>query len=247
MATTRLRRRVGVLEYIDSTNEILYRAAPMHYHEDFNTQNLGTVVAAGAAVASDRWVKKIVSANSSAIYVNWGTDAVENGGIFLSLAVNDEEEEAIVYHNDLLYFSGAQNAVIQMRLLFVTLPTLGGEVVWGMGSAYAKGPDAVTASAWFTADGNGLVVCETDTGATDQTVTSGITVVAGAWHVYRIEFNAGGDTWFFIDGARVASSTKFTGPGAAATLQPYFGCYKASTAGLGAILIDYIDIWTDRS
>lgn len=248
MATTRLRRRAGVLEYIDSTNEILYRASPMHFVDDFNQYMLATPIAGGSTVSKDRWAKKTFGTlDVPPQFADYGTNAIKTGGVTAALAATDEEEEGILYANNMLFFAGAQNTVVQMVLKLSVLPTLGAEAVWGMGSDYTKGPDDVRYNAFFTADGSGEVFCETDDNASDQSVTSGITVVAGAWHVYRIEFNAGGNTWFYIDGARVAAGTAFVGPGAAVALQPYVGVYKASSAGLAAFDLDKIDIWSDRS
>jgi len=121
--------------------------------------------------------------------------------------------------------------------------------VWGLVADYSAAPDDITYSVFFTADGSGEIFCESDDTATDQSATSGVTVTNTQWKVYRIDCRDVTSIKFYINGSRVASSTTFpfAGTGANATLQPYFGCYKASGAGLGTIQIDCVRIWQNRS
>jgi hypothetical protein len=128
------------------------------------------------------------------------------------------------------------------------LPTLNSEAVFGLIGDWADGLDAVTYSAFFTADGSGEIFCEVDDNATDQSATSGVTALATDWKVYRIDFTDVTNVLFFINGNHVATGTTFTyaAAGANAILQPYAGLYKASGAGLGKVLVDYVRLASYR-
>ncbi|NIO43781.1 MAG: hypothetical protein GTO41_28665, partial [Burkholderiales bacterium] len=113
----------------------------------------------------------------------------------------------------------------------------------------ADGYDAITYSAFFTADGSGAIICEVDDNATDSSAASGVTATAAQTKIYRIDFTDVTDVRFYIDGAHVATGTTFpyAATGANAILQPLVGCYKASGAGVGTVQCDYQKIWSQRS
>jgi hypothetical protein len=139
--------------------------------------------------------------------------------------------------------------VFETRLKVSTLPTDVAEGVWGVTSAWADGPDAITYSAFFTADGSGEIFCETDDAATDASTTSGVTVLTTETKIYRIDFTdaATSGIRFYIDGALVKTSAAWAANAANSKLQPYLGMYKATGAGVGDITVDYVRIWQKRS
>ncbi len=237
----------NVLEYYDATShERVRRFAPVEFCDDF-LGSYTVIPAAGSPESGMPWVKKTVQTAGTPSVA--GVANAASGVVAAALDATAEKQEATLYMNDQRQFSLEQALVWEARVKLSVLPTLVAEAVWGLLGDWADGPDAATYSAFFTADGSGEVFCEVDDNATDQSATSGITVLATEWHVYRIEFLSLTDVRFYIDGNQVAAATAFAyaATGANAILQPYFACYKASGAGLGTLQADYCRAWQNRS
>jgi len=220
---------------------------PVYFYDDF----LGAWTAipdVGVAIQSGcDWAYKHVETGGSPT-VAIVADAA--GGVAQCALDNTSEAQgAFLYMADDRRFIVTQGAVFEARVKVSILPTDVAEAVWGLAADYSAAPDDITYSAWFTADGSGEIICESDDTATDRTVTSGVTVTNTQWKVYRIDFRDVTSVKFYINGSRVAASTTFpyAGTAAKATLQPYFGLYKASGAGVGTIQVDYVRIWLNRS
>lgn len=245
--STKSRYNNGILEFFDgSTHERVRPLAPVLFEDDFLTPSL--VVPAAASLESGvKWAKKIVGAAPPTVA---GLANETNGVVKCALTADVQKQNADLYFGDQLVFSAIQGLVFETRLKVSTLPTLHAEAVWGIASAWADGPDAITYSAFFTADGSGEVMCESDDNATDSSATSGVTVAATDFHIYRIDFTNSADVKFFIDGERVASGTTFGWAASAANskVQPYLACYKVGDdAGVGDISVDYVRVWQRRS
>ena len=75
-----------------------------------------------------------------------------------------------------------------------------------------------------------------------------MTLVAAAYHLFRIDATSVTDIAFFIDGTRVnaAGSVAFAATGASAVLQMYASAYKVSGTGVGTLNLDAISVATDR-
>jgi hypothetical protein len=247
MGQTRAEWRAGRLEFFDdSTYERTIICAPLHFEENF-IQADPVFLAAGAPAEGQRWVKKIVGAAPPTVAIV--ADGA-NGIAQCALTADIQKQSADLYMDDQRCFSLEYQPIIEFRINLAVLPTLGAELNWGFIGDWADGYDAITYSAFFTADGSGAITCEVDDNATDTTAASGITVLAAAWHVYRIDFTDLTDVRFYIDGAHVATGTTFpyAATGANAVLQPFFGCYKVgATAGLGTLQCDKVEIWSNRS
>ena len=129
------------------------------------------------------------------------------------------------------------------------LPTDVAELTWGLVGDWADGYDAITYSALFTADGSGEIFCELDDDATNSSATSGVTVTAGVWHCYKIDFSDLTSVKYYIDGVRVAVATTFpyVATGANAVLQPLVGGYKATGTGVGTVNCRNVRIWGNRA
>jgi hypothetical protein len=245
--STKAKWESQILTFYDSA--LLYEhvapLAPLLFYDDFIGAD--TVIPAGGSEESGcKWSKKIVGVAPPTVAVK--ADTI-NGVVECALTVDSQKQDAGLYMGDQRQFSVAQGCVFETRVKISVLPTLLAEAVWGLIGDWADGPDAITYSAFFTADGSGEVFCEADDNATDSSVTSGVTATAAQWKVYRIDFRDVTDVKFFIDGSRVGSGTTipYAATGANATLQPYFGLYKASGAGLGKIEVDFVRIWQKRS
>jgi hypothetical protein len=232
--TTKGKFESGIATLYDSvTTETVQKSAPVVFYDDFLGADL---VIPSAAESGCIWLKKIVNGGLAAKVA--GVDGLAQ----LELAAADEAQSAYLFFNDKLVFSLEKGLVFEARAKISVLPTLGAELQIGVGCAYGV-PDNMAYSAWFHADGDGLILCETDDAATDNTITSGITVLNSAYHIYKIDMSDVTSIKFYIDGVRVAPAAT----GANALMQPFIGLYKASSAGLGTIVLDYVKIWQKRS
>lgn len=218
---------------------------PIYFYDDF----VGAYTAIPAGIAPESgctWAKKIVGAAppTVALVANTATGIAQ-----CALTAASQKQDAGLYWADDRRFLITQGVVFEVRVKVSTIPTDVAEAVWGLVGDWADGPDNIVYSAFFTADGSGEIFCEKDDNNTDQSVTSGVTVLNTDWKIYRIDCRDVTSIKFYINGARVASGTTFpyVATGANATLQPYLGPYKAAGTGVGTIQVDYVRIWGNRS
>jgi len=244
---TKGRVRNGAIEFYESTtNETVDAFAPLWFGDDFLNPSL--VIPASTALESGvLWAKKIVGAAPPTLA---GVANDTNGTVLAHLTSDVQKQNADLYQADQLVFNATQGLVFEARIKVSVIPTLHAEAVWGVAGAWADGPDAITYSAFFTADGSGEIFCEADDNATDSSVTSGVTVVNTDYHVYRIDFADVTSVKFYIDGQRVASGTTIPWAATAANskVQPYISCYKVGDdAGLCDVTVDYVRLFQKRS
>lgn len=215
---------------------------PIYFYDDF-MGSYTVLPGAGADESGCSWVIKEVGAGTVDGMADEAMGVVE-----CVTTVAAAENEAILYMDDNRQFLITQGVVFEARIKLSTLPTTDTEAVWGLADDYSKGPDTTTYNIFFTADGSGEIFCEKDDNATDESLTSGVTVLATDWKVYRIDCRDVTSVKFFINGVRVAAATTFdyTATGANATLQPYLGVYKLLN-GVGTLEVDYVRIWGNRS
>ncbi|MCH8196446.1 MAG: hypothetical protein IH904_00045 [Proteobacteria bacterium] len=236
---TRARYRSGELYFYESlTQERVAPFSPVLFEDDF----LGT-----GLLTTDGWtvVDVSVAGNTTPLIAA----DVANGVARLPLDVTSEAQESGLTWGDQRPLVLNQALMIEMRVALQTLPTLLSEAVWGLAGDKNAAADSVAESVWFKADGNGVIVVESDdTSNTDDDVATGTTLTAGTFAIFRIDLLDITDVQFFIDGARVASGTTFDmSQVAALKLQPYFHIAKASGAGLGVLDVDYCRVWQKRS
>ncbi len=247
MGSTKPQWRGNVLTFYDSsTHERVSRLAPIQFYDDFLTPS--TVIPdSGSLESGVKWAKKIVGAAPPTVAL---VADETNGVVACALTADVQKQDAGLYFGDQRPFSLTQGLIFEARLKLSVLPTLHAEAVWGLTGDWADGPDAITYSCFFTADGDGEVYCEKDDNATDESATSGVTATNAQWKIYRIDFTDAADVKFFIDGVSVATGTTFDWAASAANskVQPYLGCYKVGDdAGVGTIQVDYVKIWQSRS
>ena len=244
--STKARWNNSMLEYYDSSShERVLPVAPVVFYDDFISASL-VVPAAASEESGMHWSKKIVGAAPPTVA---GVADAANGLVACTLTSADQKQDAGLYMGDQRNFSLEQGLVFEARIKLSVLPTLLAEAVWGVVGDWADGPDAITHSAFFTADGDGAITCETDDATTDSgAIASGITATATQWKIYRIDFTSVTDVRFYIDGVHVATGATFAyaATGADAVLQPYLGLYKASGAGVGTLQVDYVKLWQTR-
>lgn len=239
MGSTRSRYINNILTFFDGTNfTTVLPLAEVRYMEDF----LGK-----ATVPPEKWNYVDVSASGNTTPLLAAN--VGNGILRLPLDSTSEAQESGVNWGDQLSLVLNQGLICEMGVSLQTLPTLLGIGVWGLAVAKNSVAASVASNAWFRVAGSGVVTVESkDTVHTNATIATGVTMVAGALHIFRIDCTVITDVRFYIDGVAVATGTTFdmsTVPTLA--LQPYIHLAKASGAGLGVIDVDYIQVWQHRS
>jgi hypothetical protein len=235
MGSTKARWRGNQLAFYDgTTHETVDAFAPRKQFEDFE----------GAAIDSNKWLYTDAGAATEALN---GT----SGAVFTFDATNENQEAGIVNQGNVLAWDISKGLVIEFRAALTVLPTLVAEAHLGvLGESQVDDKQIASADdyaehACFVFDGSGACVIYTDDGTNDNdAVATGITVLAGAYHTYRIDFTDDADVKFYIDGAAVATSTTFAMDDiASALVQPYVNMTKHDGAGLGTLTLDYIKIW----
>lgn len=217
---------------------------PVAFIEDFLLPT-ATIPAAGSPVFGTRWVARNVGTGVTVAIENGTT----NGTLNCALNATSEKQDAAVYMNDQRVFSLEQGLIYEARVRLQTVPTGGGsgsQIFWGLAGNWADGPDNINFSCWFAAKGNGEILCELDDSVTDFSTTSGVTVNAADYNLYRIDATDKNNIQFFINGNRVAAGTTFA-YASNANLQPYISAYKASGTSIGRIVTDFVKVWQRRN
>lgn len=234
----------GRVAYWDSgTFETLKAMYPIEFYDDFLGADV-VIPASGAAESGVAWTKKIVGAAPPTVA---GTADGVNGLVDLSLTSASQKQDAALHMNDELKFSIAQGAIFEARLALTTLPTDVAVASFGLWGAWADGGSAYRVG--FEVPDGGVVTCESDDNATDISAASSVTLVAGDYHIFRIDCTNQSAIRFYIDGVAVCTSTTFANAASASNskCQPHIGLYKASGTGVGVISLDYVKVWQDRS
>lgn len=248
MGTTKSRWRNGILEFYDSvTHETVMPIAPVYFYDDFLGHQLNDYVAADASNAV--WLAKDTANATEGLLA----DGI-NGVLALALTNANEKQEAGVTFGDERPFILSQGPVFETRMALHTLPTGQAEVYFGLCGDYVEGPIAEADAGpaehiFFCFDGSGACKIFTDDGTTDNdAVATGVTVIADAYHVFKIDCSTPTDVKFYIDGDRVASGTTFSVNAVAALkLQPYLNIHKETGVGVGEGYFDYVRVWSKRA
>lgn len=226
----------------DATGEIVQTLYPIQIYDDFLGEAYGTVF----------WGTTETSLNTGIALSN----DVTNGALAIILDSDDNSEIGALHFGDNLGLSINQGLVIEARLTFTTLPTTGTETVqavWGVASAHKATLDTVSINAWFRLESgaNTTLLWETDDDTTDDDDNStGITLVASTYNIYRIDFTDLTAVKFYVDDALVGTGNMSGAAGADFKVQPYFNLSKVKSVkntGTGTMVIDYIRIFQNRS
>ncbi len=239
----------SLAEFDASTQETIQRYTAATFEDDFigpsHAAGIPTVITLGYP-----WIQKIVGAAPPTV----GVVANASGGIMqIALTAASQKQDADLYCGDVLNWDATKSATFETRLAMSVLPTTLVEVVFGLRSAWIDGPDNATAYIDFQMLASGLVNCRALDGVTSaQSVSSGVTLVASAYHNFRFDAADPTNVGFYIDGVKVSpvpptAPITFAATGATAILQPYFSCYKASGTGVGTMLIDSVQCGVNRS
>lgn len=234
------RYRNGMLEYFDpqQLHERVGQVAPVTFYDDFYGKAIDTTLT---------WTAIDVSAAGLTTPVL--VASASSGVVSLPLDATSEAQETGLTWGDQRTLMLSRGPIFDCVLSLQTLPTLLSIGVWGLAGNKNAVADTVAESAWFRVDGNGVVTVETDDTVNETTkVATGVTVVAGAPHAYRIDCTDPTKVLFYIDGVQVAAATTFNmNQVPTLKLQPYFHLAKASGAGLGVIELDVVRAFQKRS
>jgi len=230
-----------------TTDETMARFQPAQVDEDFIGAGHAAIPAAGSPAVGYPWVKKTVQTGGTPTVVIVANSA--GGIVALALDATSEKQEASLYCNDQLNWDVTKGLGFESRLGFSVLPSAAAvEMVFGLQSAWIDGPDNASFYVRFQALASGVINMQTKDGVNTIASSTGITLVAAAFHVFRIDASDVTNVLFFIDGIRLSPNNKFNfaATGSSAVLQPYFSVYKASGVGVGTMQVDTIQVSTDR-
>jgi len=236
MGSTGAKWRGSQLWFFDkTTHETCLPLAPRYLCEDFEGETLNT----------DIWLANLLGAAPPTVTV------ADGHGILTLTNAGQAQEADIGTSGNSLDWDISKGLIIEFRVNIATLPTDEVEMHLGvLGEAIVdqqqiSSADDVAEHAVFSFDGGGAVTINTDD-ATNQTtaVATGITVGAGVYHVYRIDFTDDANVLFYIDGVQVIPTTTVMMDDIASPLvQPAMIAQKNAGAGEGIMHIDYIKIW----
>ncbi len=235
----------GNLTFFESTTfETVMPLAPVMFYDDF----LGTDLNKDESGSNGVWTHKDVSSAGDSTPLIAAD--VANGVARLPLdGGQSEAQESGIYFGDQRPFVLNQGLIFEARVSLKVLPTSVAEAVWGLAGNYNAVADTVAEGIWFKADGSGAILAESDDASEDSDDKStGVTLVAAEWAVFRIDCREPDDIRFFIDGNSVATAQTFDASDVPTlALQPYFHIAKASGSGVGTLDIDYVRVWQNRS
>jgi len=240
----RARNRNGMIEYFDpqQLHERVGYVAGVSFYEDFLGKAIDTTTT---------WTAIDVSAAglTTPVLIADSATAGACGLVSLPLDATSEAQETGLTWGDQRTLVLNRGVIFEAVLALHTLPTLLGIGVWGLAGDKNAVADTVAESAWFRVDGAGAVTVETDDTVNETTkVATGVTLVADAFHTFRIDCTTPAAVLFYIDGNQVAAGTTFNmSQVPALKLQPYFHLAKASGAGLGEIYLDAVRCFQKRS
>lgn len=244
MGSTKAKWRNNILTYYDGTTyETTKPLAPFVFYDDFE----GGVIQTTAAGVKG-WTVIDTGAATEAIVANGAC-----GVLSLNLTNANEKQEAGITMGNTKNFWLDNGPIFEARVAVHTAPAGQAELYFGLAGDYVEGPIAEADAgplihAFFCFDGSLVCRIFTDDNSTDNdAVATGTTVVADAYHIFRIDFTDPADVKFYIDGQNVATTTTFDmSNGTNIPVQPFFMAHKEAdptTVGAGSLYIDYVRVW----
>ena len=250
--STKAQWQGGKLRFYDGY-EAVKPLSPVVFEDDFLGYKLGKYIASENTTA--RWGTVETNLNTAIALAA----SIANGAVDIILDSDDNAEVGVLHFGDQLPFSLLQGLIFECRLTFPVLPLTGTETVqavFGLASAHNTTLDSVGTNAWFRVESaaNTALLWETDIpgGTDDDDNATGITLVAGTYHYFRIDCSDGLTAKFYVDNVLVGTGDIATGMSAGSDdlVQPYFNVSKAKSSantGIGTMRIDYVRCWQNRS
>jgi len=233
---TKARWENTYLIYYDAdTWETIRAVSPMWHSSDFTVPALDT---------TNSWCAWDYQGGTETLLADQPQGVVQ-----LLLSSANESQTAGIDYNDEKQIRAAYGPSIEFRMRFTTLPAGSTTAVWGLYGSRNDALDSITESIWFRADGSGAITVENDDGTNETSkVATGITVVADAWHIYRIDLHENDACRFYIDGGQVATGSTFDmSTSSTLQLQPGAVMTHGHPSDLGVMEIDYVRFWGKRS
>jgi hypothetical protein len=225
------------------TGEVTTNSSPIFFYDDF--MGAGHLAIPTTASAGSNWCSKIVKTAGTVT-----VSAIVNTGFLSHITdATSEKQDAVLYCADQRAYTVNQGLQYETRMQLGVIPTAGTKAVAGVAAAWADGPNNIAQYLRFAVNGNGTILCESQDGSTQLSVSTGITVTTTTEaHILRIDATDVTNVMFFVDGAQVCASTTFpfAATGANAQVQPYSSVYKASGTSVGTLNLDYVAIWQNR-
>lgn len=226
-------------EFFDTASqERVFILSPIFYEDDFMAA--GKQAFPTSSTQGVDWVKKLVQTGGTPTVA--GVASAAGGVVQNALDATSEKQEATLYWADNKHLDVTKGLIFEARVKLSVLPSAAGvQAVWGVSSSWIDGPDNASDYVEFGATANGNILLRSQDGTTQNSIASGVTVLATDWHIYRIDMTDVTDVKFFIDGAKVSgnSALAFAASGSSSILQPYFSVYKPSGTGVATLQVDY--------
>jgi len=243
MSTKSQYRGSNLVFYESTTHERTLPVAPVVFYDDF----LGTDLMTTEAGSTGPWSTVQVNLNTAI-----GVRADTGGGVCAMIFDADNNaEDAVLYWGDQRGIDVNAGAIFETRINMAVVPGTAVVAVFGLAGDHNLTKDSITEGAWFRLEASAAVVAETDdTTNNNDDIATGVTMVAGTYNTFRIDFTDISNVLFYIDGAAVATATTFDMSNLTAgeaIMQPYFSIDKGATTALGTLDIDYVRIWSNRS
>lgn len=251
MPTTRARYRAGVQTfYEDGSFETVMPMAPLLLEEDFIGAGHSAIPAAGSPSVGYPWVKKIVGAAppTCAQVAN-----AAGGQVQLALTSASEKQDVVLYWNDSLAIDVTKGGHFEARAALTVPPSASGvQMVMGLAAAWIDGPDNNVKYLEFGCTANANLLVRSQDGTTQNSIAAanaaGAIALDTGFHIFRISAADVTDIGFMVDGNRVnaVGSIQYAATGANAILQPYIAVYKPSGTGVATLVVDKVDLWSNR-
>ncbi len=247
---TKCRWEHGVqIFYNGATFETVHVNAPFHFYDDF-------VGHAGLEVGdtAETWeVIDVSAAGNTTPVILAGTAAnAATGVVHLLMDVGQNEaQDSGLYWGDQTPVSLYNDVQIEFRLALHDAIGAATQAMWGVEGAHNADGDTVAESAWFRVQNDQVLTVETDDTINDNdTIATGVTLVADEYHIFRIDFGDLSDVKFFMDGTRYGQATTLDMTNLTAVtamIQPIIKLDHGAVAQAGSIYLDYVRMWGTRT
>lgn len=229
--------------YYTGSQETVKFLKPVWFYDDFYA--VGAVPASGSAVDGYVWNTELVQTGGTP---SVGEVANKAGGVMgCALDSTSEAQSAVLYWGDALNWNPAKSLQIEVVAAAHVLPTGVAYMNIGVASAYAA-EASLAEFIQFEMLASGVVNIRVLDGTNSLiSHSSGVTVVADAYHVFRIDASNIANIQFYIDGVNVNNGNVMAwAPASALVLQPYLSVQKASGTGVATLYVDSFRIAADR-
>lgn len=120
-------------------------------------------------------------------------------------------------------------------------------LAFGLASARNDVIDSIANHASFRLIGSNAIFVETDDSVLDNDDVATGQSLGTSYKKFLIDFTGGkSDVKFYVDGKRVAASTRFSMANATGSLQPYVQLQKTAATSVDSVTVDYVRIEAKR-